>query len=508
MAGIVTKDIIEDQGYRYSIEIQEKTVINSFDYNSAKQIANQVREDTIVVSTIDLSIWNELNPSMEKINLDNLNDIDRINFLAFLVFSNKSLRKGFASSFWINLLKLLSNNFFEIYFVYKTINQFLGAYDERININRSFLNLIMNYIEDAYHVEEGFDIYPSKQELNRFLYFLINSSDFDNPYKIFDEVDLLDRIYHKYKILAELSSKDLNNLIIFKNTSVIEKILDIFDNYLGQIVYVTCLKVFPDFNDQSIIQRIRLDDFSSIYPFSLIFTLLDKKVLVIRINEYFFVFEIKSMRSENIENVKSVLKRFGIDFSYLDFIHYSSNEIYSDFIRLIIQLLKSDVRLAYNILSTPFLAYDYEYYNNKGFVSLLVDNFDEARENFLKYLEINPNDLLVNYNLATTYWFNKEYSKAIEIIKKITDINYQKKLFSVVIPVYPFHKKSLIFDVDVKTFLKIVFANLLFLNNEREEAFRLISKISDDKVKHDENLVKFLNECKEFIYENSGSESK
>ncbi|MCS7165978.1 MAG: hypothetical protein RMJ51_06935, partial [Candidatus Calescibacterium sp.] len=97
LAGIITKEIIEDQGYRYSTEIQEKTVINSFDYNSAKQIAKQVRDDTIVVSTIDLSIWNELNPNMEKINLDNLNDIDRINFLAFLVFSNKGLRKGFVS---------------------------------------------------------------------------------------------------------------------------------------------------------------------------------------------------------------------------------------------------------------------------------------------------------------------------------------------------------------------------------------------------------------------------
>ncbi|MCS7244355.1 MAG: hypothetical protein RMJ36_06460, partial [Candidatus Calescibacterium sp.] len=66
----------------------------------------------------------------------------------------------------------------------------------------------------------------------------------------------------------------------------------------------------------------------------------------------------------------------------------------------------------------------------------------------------------------------------------------------------------LIFDVDVKTFLKIVFANLLFLNNEKEEAFRLISKISDDKVRHDENLFRFLKESREFIYENSGSESK
>lgn len=506
LAAIITQDIIQQQNYRYSSEIDEKTIINCFNYKEAKEIATKIKEDTIIVCTFDLSVWDELNPNLEKINLDNLSDEDKIVLMSNLVFSSKRLRKAFSSSFWINLLRILSNSFFELHFLDKVISLYFNDTKEKISIGRSFFNALIDYFEDNYSMDNILDIYPPSEDTGRFLYFLTSSDSHNNPYKIFQEVDMLERLHYKYKLLAEFSTKQIENLVISKELPTIQKIIGVFNQYLGNLVYITSLRSFPDFNDQSIIYNLSLSDHRSLYPFSLVFLLLDKKVLVLRINDQYFLFEIKSYKYGNIENIKAVFRRFGIDFSYLDIIYYSSSEIYSEFIKLVIELLNTNPSLAYNVIGMPLLALDYEYYNNVGFVCMVVDRLDLAEKNFKQYLSSVPNDFLVNYNLATTYWLTKRYTEALQIISRLLNLFNTSRIFSVIIPIYPFRKKTILYDIESINLLKISYANLLFLNGKREEALNILKKLLQDGITINISLKTYLEESLRYINENSNPE--
>lgn len=499
LAQFLTKEIIQNCGYYYSEnEIKDKTITTCFEYGSAKAI--QPKNDTIIVSTLEESIWQELNPTLKTINLDNLPSWMKINLIAYLVFSAKNLRKSFSSNFWISLLKIISNNFFELYFIYKIITKTFGEQsknDEKVSLNKTFIRELLGYIEDNFIVEDDIGVYPSEKEISKFLYFLINPFFKENPYKFLVDMDLYKRIYHKYKILSELSAKNLDKLVISLNDNFIFKLLEIL-NKLGDFSYITCLDDLPAW-DSNIIEQLDLENFYSIYPFSLIFCLLDKKIVILEYEKKYFLFEVKNIKASNID-FKSFFKRYGWDLNSINFINYTSNEVYSSFLKLVISSLKVNLSLAYNIISIPLLAHDYEYYNNKGFILLLFENLEQARENFEKYLKIDPQDLLVNYNLAVSYWLEGKYEKALKIISDKIDSVISSRLFSVVLPIYPFKKKELLFEIESLSLYRISLANLLFLTNRKEEAKKIISKIDSEKIKPFKDLFSYFVESYEYIF--------
>ncbi|MFN4219321.1 MAG: tetratricopeptide repeat protein [bacterium] len=501
LAKFLTHEIIQNLGYTYSEDkIENKTVINCFNYNSIRNVTP--KDDTIIISTVEISLWKEINPSLESIDLDNLPTWLKVVLISFLVFENKNLRKGFSSNFWINCLKLLSNNFFEIYFLYKVIGKMqekifdLSQESEKINLNKFLMYAILSYIEDNFSIGNDMGMYPGEKEKNRFLYFLLNPQYEENPYKFLLDVDLVGRIYYKYKILSDLSSKKLENLVISDQDKEIYRFLDVLSK-LGSFSYLSVLDLYPNWGSD-LVGNIELDDLLTIYPFSLIFCLLDKKVLILGFQNKYYLFEIKEAKNLNV-NIKDFLGKHGLEIFSADLIHYTSQEIYSNFVKLIISSLKSNPQVGYKIISLPLLAYDYEYYNDKGFILMLLEKFEESKENFEKYLKVDEKDLLVNYNLAVLYWLNGDYKKALEIISQRINSLDTKRFFSVVIPIFPYRKKTLIFDVEPVWLYKISLANLLFLNGNKEEAKKLISKIDIQKVSYNREFLEYFKESLNFI---------
>ncbi len=501
IANIIVNIIIEQKKYKYSEYLNEKyTVTTVFDYIKAKEIAPNISNENIVVSTLDSSIWKELRQDVEVWNLDNLG-FNKLTFISFLVFSNPKLRKGFSSNFWINALKILSPNFFEIYIFSKIIED-LSKNEEKLNLNKNFFNAFIDYLEEKFSIENTVDIYPRTGEINKFLYFLLDSKNPNNLYKSFNDIDLLDRIYHKYKILYNLPSKNLDTLILDYEDDYIRKIVEVFNRSCGEINFLSCVDNLPSFEGKEI-ENLDLENLSTIYPFSFVFIFLDKKIIVVEKDKKYFIFEAKNLKISNVEIVKSVFEKFNIQFYNVYFIYYTSQEIYSEFIKMIIKSLRYDVNLSFKILSTPLLAFDYEYYNNLGFVLMLKGDLDEAEKIFFKYLDFD--DILINYNIATLYWLKGNYLKSLEIFQQKLEKTQKERMFSVIIPIYPFPKKSLLFDIDGGVLRKISFANLLFLNGYYDDALRALSKVSEDRAKYDENLYKYFLESKNFIVEKVSS---
>lgn len=497
IANIIVNIIIEQKKYKYSEYLNEKYIITTvFDYIKAREIAPNISNENIVVSTLDSSIWKELREDAEVWNLDNLG-FNKLTFISFLVFSNPKLRKGFSSNFWINSLKILSPNFFEIYIFSKVIED-LSKNEEKLNLNKNFFNTVIDYLEEKFSIENTVDIYPRSGEMSKFLYFLLDSKNPNNLYKVFNDLDLLDRIYHKYKILYNLPSKNFDTLILDYQDDYIRKIVEVFNRSCGEINFLSCVDKLPIFEGKEV-ESLDLENLSTIYPFSFVFIFLDKKIVVLEKEKKYFIFEAKNLKISNVEIVKSVFEKFNIKFDNVYFIYYTSQEIYSEFIKMIIKSLRYDVNLSFKILSTPLLAFDYEYYNNLGFVLMLKDDLDEAEKIFFKYLDFH--DMLINYNIATLYWLKQNYSKSLEILENGLKKGYKERFFSVVIPIYPFPKKTLLFDVDSNMLLKIAYANLLFLNGDKEEAKKIITKIPEDKTKYDENLYRYFVESRNFIFD-------
>lgn len=497
LSQFITYQIIQELNYKYTedkTKIKSKTIINCQNYSEAKEI--NFKKDTIVISPIDISLWKDINPNLNLIDLDNLPDYLKVNLISNLVFTHKNLRQGFNSNFWINSLRILSNNFFEIYFFYLTITKFLQN-EDKIGINKIFFHRLIDFLEDNFSIQPNIDIYPKENEINKFLYFLLNINEKENVYKFFGDIDQVERIHYKYKLISDLSTKKIEKLVINKDESFINHLGELLRNYFGECSFVTTLDYWPDLNSD-FIENLNLDDDLSIYPFSLIFVLLDKKIMSLKYKGKVYLFEMKNIKSSSLD-VKKLLSRFDINIDDVEFIYYDSDTVHSEFIKLVISLLSTNVQLAYRIMKIPFLAFNIEYYNNIGFISLLMENFVEAESYFQRYLSIYPNDFLVNYNLATLYWLNNQYDKSLQLIKTINFSNYQGRILSAIIPIYPFYKKTVIFEVDASLLYKISLANLLYLNNQQEESIKILSKIEEKKLLYNPAFYNYFIESKKHI---------
>jgi len=491
--------------YKYSYSdnvILENFSVSLANYSQLKEILSNdsnLDKNFVVVTNVDYNVLKDIvnKFDLEIIDLDNVNDKIKIKLISSLVFLKLGLRSDFSSDFWINLLKIISNNFFELYFIYKVIS---SNVNEKESINRHFFYRVRSYLEDNFSDIERIDFYPDKKNINDFLYFLLNPMDKRNFYKGFMDFDLLDRIYHKYLILSDLSTKNFENLIIDSDSAFVANFINVFSS-LGQLVFITSLNDFL-IPEDILSDKFGSEDFSYVLDF--IFLILDKKILYVKANEKSFLFYVKSIKVNNMESIRSFLKRYSIDFQDIRFIFYSYSEVYNKLINFVILNLSDNLELSYRILSTSILAKNSEYYNNFGFVNIAKGNLDKAKDYILKRLSFDPKDVLANYNLAVVYWLQKDYVSALDVLKnKFLFVDEPNSAsFSVVIPIYPFDKKVFLFDVKIDVLIKASLANLLFLSGQKEEAIKIFSKISIDYLKVTPSFYNYLLDSKNYIENN------
>ncbi|MEN3015486.1 MAG: hypothetical protein ABDH21_05475 [bacterium] len=504
----ITNEIVNQLGYKYCSRIDQQSqnvVINCSDYLECRNLVKHVQGNVIVVSTIDPGVWKELNPDINIINLDKLEEHYRINLLSFVVLSNQNLREGFSSGFWVNSLKLVSNNFFEIYILHKICQH----YQQKVSFNKSFVGSILSYLEDNLDVEPNIDFYPDKDQINSYLYFLMDPYNSSNPYKIFNEMELFDRIYHKYKIIYGLSSKEIENTIIDMDYLRVNQILKALEKIIDKVYFIGSVSQIPDMENYSL-EETNPENMLSIYPLCFVFLLMDKRVIGIKVDNRYFLFEIRGSSSYSRQiyskqTIISILNRSGVKISDLVIFEHDSRQILDMLMEVVFNAIRVNIDLAYNILRTPIMAVSNDYYNNLGFVAMVKGDYEVAKQNLTKSYQIKTNDFLSSYNLACLHWLQNEYDKALKIIQNISTIS--TKYLGVIIPIYPFPKKNLLFNVDSGLLLKISLANLLFLNGNKQEAFRIIEKIPENKVKYSESFYKYYLECREFIYESCNTES-
>lgn len=56
-----------------------------------------------------------------------------------------------------------------------------------------------------------------------------------------------------------------------------------------------------------------------------------------------------------------------------------------------------------------------------SFPAYLLEAYDDLKNNYLKIIELDPNNKSANYNLALVYYYNKEYSKALPYFLKMEE---------------------------------------------------------------------------------------
>ena len=56
-----------------------------------------------------------------------------------------------------------------------------------------------------------------------------------------------------------------------------------------------------------------------------------------------------------------------------------------------------------------------------SYPAYLLEEYGELKNNYLKILELDPNNKSANYNLALVYYYNKEYDKALPLFLKIEE---------------------------------------------------------------------------------------
>jgi len=474
-------------------------------------------------SILDLFIVYEVVAKIVKEKLDSKTSFNRtfIKEILYYLEENFNFNKGYigliSKQNFIKLFSLFLNRYININD--EEIKDFIFLYDlnvkDKVFYKYYILNNYYNYLEDGF-VRNNDD----KDNIDNILILadlVINSikkikrNAIIYPFLYLSKVNKVNKVnnvnldtYNWQDILqimlniSKSSSKELLNILIYLRENLIKE----FDKNLFLLFRLLSVLLGNKF---LLVKIKEIEDISF-----LLLNLKDINLNVINLKETILI---------KVKNLKNLYANKSINVEEIDIIELKNIEKLKDiFIDFIISTINTAVntlniekiKIIELILDSNLLANNINFFNNKAFYYILINDINKAYEYLMEFYRKSYEkniDSIVVYNLAYISYVNGDYKHALKLLEENLENIKSESFFSVIKTILPIPFNDIVkkikdsnlnpnlefffnieFNIPVYLLFLLSMANIYYILDQREKALKIIEEI--ENIDYQFNMIK------------------
>jgi hypothetical protein len=446
--------------------------------------------------------------------------------------------------------------------------------NNKISFNRTFIKEILYYLEENFNFNKGYIGLINKQNFIKlfslFLNKYININDEETKDFVFlYDLNIKDKIFYKYYILNNYynyledifvrDNDDKNNidnilvdLIInsvkkLKTNTIIYPFLYLskvskvnLDTYNWQDILQIMLSISKSSSKELLNILVYLRESLSkefnknlFLLFRLLSVFLGNKFLLVKIKEIedisFLLLNLKDINLNvinlketiliKVKNLKNLYANKSINIEEIDIIDLKNIEKLKDiFIDFIISTINTAVntlniekiKIIELILDSNLLANNINFFNNKAFYYILINDINKAYEYLMEFYRKSYEkniDSIVVYNIAYISYVNGDYKNALKLLEENLENIKSESFFSVIKTILPIPFKDIVkkikdsnlnpnlefffntdFGIPIYLLFLLSIANIYYILDQKEKALKIIKEI--ENIDYQFNMIK------------------
>jgi hypothetical protein len=298
--------------------------------------------------------------------------------------------------------------------------------------------------------------------------------------------------------ISKSSSKELSNILVYLRESLIKE----FDKNL--FLLFRLLSAFLG-NKFLLIKIKEQEDISF-----LLLNLKDINLNVINLKETILI---------KVKNLKNLYTNKSINIGEIDIIELKNIEKLKDiFIDFIISTINTAVnvldiekiKIIELILDSNLLANNINFFNNKAFYYILINDINKAYEYLIEFYRNSYEkniDSIVVYNLAYISYVKEDYDQALKLLEENLENIKSESFFSVIKTILPIPFNDIVkkikdsnlnlnlefffnieFNIPVYLLFLLSIANIYYILDQKEKALKIIEEI--ENIDYQFNMIK------------------